>query len=74
MKYLALFLAYVAIMMNVSHYYQLQDQSVDLSFWKTFLYILSPLVAIFITICLGIVIVAVGMYYKWWTKPKSPNI
>lgn len=74
MKYLALILAYVAIMMNVSHYYQLQDQGIELSFWQTLGYILIPLAVLFIVGCLAIVLVSVGMQYKWWRKPESPKL
>lgn len=74
MKYLALFAAYVAVMMNVSHYYQLQDEGVELSLWSTLGYILIPLAVIFIVCCLAIVLVAVGMHYKWWRKPESPRL
>lgn len=70
MKYLAIFLAYIAIMANLSHYFQLQAMGIKLSGWMTLGYIFIPLILSAIIAVVVVVIIAVGMHYKWWTKPE----
>lgn len=69
MKYIAVLLAYMALMMNISHYYQLRSEQILLDPWTTTAYVLLPVIGTAIIVFLGIVLVAVGMYFGWWKKP-----
>jgi hypothetical protein len=71
MKHIAIFLAYIAIMANLSYYFQLQAMGVNLSGWITIAYIFTPLILAAILSLIVILITAVGMHYKWWTKPDT---
>lgn len=69
MKYIAVLLGYLAVMMHISHYYQLADEGIFLDPWHTAAYIFFPVIGTCIAVFLVIVVVAVGMHYKWWKKP-----
>jgi len=69
MKYIALLLAYVSIMVNVSYYHQLDENGFDISIMAIWPFIIFPLVFLMLSLLVAVVVISVGMHYQWWKKP-----
>lgn len=71
MKYLSVILAYVAVMMHFSHYYQMYDQGVILNPLITLAYIFFPVIGAGIAFTLLIILIALKMHFDSWLKNRS---